>query len=302
MKQIETIEAFYKEKLKWMPECIKKGMGHFNIFPLNSCTCTLKRPTTFSRRDFYKITLLKGHYMIHYSDRDIEVTDYALVFSAPMVPYNWETLDSRQDGYFCIFTENFFTEYGTLKEYPMFKPGNNMVYLFDENKLSEIESIFQKMTSEMTSDFIYKYDVLRGLVFNLIHTALKIKPVELSSIPASNASIRLTSMFTELLEHQFPVESPAQRLKLRAPVDFSEQLAVHVNHLNHCLKDTTGKTTSQLITERVAQEAGLLLKHTNWNISEIAYCLGFEELPHFINFFKKNFQITPKTYRDTATI
>jgi len=48
----------------------------------------------------------------------------------------------------------------------------------------------------------------------------------------------------ELLERQFPIESPIQRMKLRSPIDFANQLAVHVNHLNRAIKETMGKTTS----------------------------------------------------------
>ena len=112
-----------------------------------------------------------------------------------------------------------------------------------------------------------------------------------------NASARVSSLFMELLERQFPIESPLQRINLRSAVDYANQLAVHVNHLNRALKETTGKTTSQLIGERITQEARALLKHTDWNISEIGFTLGFEELPHFINFFKKNTQLSPKSFR-----
>jgi AraC family transcriptional activator of pobA len=74
-------------------------------------------------------------------------------------------------------------------------------------------------------------------------------------------------------------------------------LTIHVNHLNRALKETTQKTTSEIIAERILQEAKILLKHTDWNISEIAYSLGFEEPTHFNNFFKKNIQLTPRQFR-----
>jgi AraC-like DNA-binding protein len=77
---------------------------------------------------------------------------------------------------------------------------------------------------------------------------------------------------------------------------------VHVNHLNRSLKEITGKTTSQLIRERVIREAKALLMHTDWNISEIAWCLGFEELPHFINYFKKDALLTPKAFRQNQFV
>jgi AraC-like DNA-binding protein len=68
---------------------------------------------------------------------------------------------------------------------------------------------------------------------------------------------------------------------------------IHVNHLNRAVKDITEKTTSQLIAERILQEAKFLLKHSSWNVSEIAYALGFTEVTHFNNFFKKHVTAKP---------
>jgi AraC-like DNA-binding protein len=63
------------------------------------------------------------------------------------------------------------------------------------------------------------------------------------------------------------------------------------------LKDFTGKTTSEIISSRIVQEAKILLKETTWNVSEIAYSLGFEEVAHFSNFFKKQVNLSPLSYR-----
>jgi AraC-like DNA-binding protein len=104
-------------------------------------------------------------------------------------------------------------------------------------------------------------------------------------------------LFQELLERQYPIESPLQQIRLKTPAEFADQLNVHINHLNRVLKDATGKTTSQLIAGRVASEARALLKHTNWNISEIGWCLGFEDTSNFVKFFKKQSTTTPHQYR-----
>jgi AraC-like DNA-binding protein len=101
----------------------------------------------------------------------------------------------------------------------------------------------------------------------------------------------------ELLERQFPIESPHQQINFRSANEYARQLAVHVNHLNRALKETTSKSTTELIAERLVQEAVTLLKHTNWNVSEIAHSLGFEEPTHFNNFFKKRTRQTPTNYR-----
>lgn len=152
------------------------------------------------------------------------------------------------------------------------------------------------MMDEIDSDYAYKYDAIRALVMELIHTAQKLQP-SLQRFEHPNAATRISSIFLELLERQFPIESTRQRMKFRTAAEYADQLSVHVNHLNRALKDTTGKTTSQIIAERLVQEAKGLLKHSDWNIAEIGYSLGFEEPPHFINFFKKSTRLTPRTFR-----
>ncbi|HEX9828412.1 MAG TPA: helix-turn-helix domain-containing protein [Flavobacteriaceae bacterium] len=40
-----------------------------------------------------------------------------------------------------------------------------------------------------------------------------------------------------------------------------------------------------------------LLRETTWTISEIAHSLGFEEVAHFSNFFKRKTKMSPLSYR-----
>jgi len=152
------------------------------------------------------------------------------------------------------------------------------------------------MHKELSSDYVYKYDLLRNYVLELIHYGQKLQPAT-ALYPLHTASARVSSLFIELLERQFPIESPHQKIGLRTAKDYAERLAVHVNHLNKVLKEHTGKTTTDIISGRVLQEAKILLKQTDWNISEIAYCLGFEEVAHFSNFFRKQTALTPVAFR-----
>ena len=122
------------------------------------------------------------------------------------------------------------------------------------------------------------------------------KHSENKAMGGSNGALRLTEMFFVWLEKQFPI-TPGRKMKCRFPVDFADVLSVHVNHLNRCLKGTTGKTTSQHIADRIVLEACALLHQPKWNICEIGYRFGFEEGSHFINFFKKNMKMSPTAYR-----
>lgn len=302
MNKTESIEDFYQHKFKWMPENLKKELGHFNVFNLAEFCGPQAKPMPYNRRDFFKVSFIEGNNRAYYADKVVETQGFTLLFANPQIPYKWEPLDPIQAGHFCIFSEAFFAHFGNIKEYPVFQPGGTPLFQLNAEQAAPVRQIFQQMHQEIGSDFGYKYDVLRTQVLQLVHYALKLEPAKNSLYEASNASTRIASMFTELLEQQFPIESNAQQLVFRSPNDFANQLAVHVNHLNRALKETTGKTTSQVIAERLTQEAKMLLLHTNWNIGEIGRSLGFEEAPHFINFFKKQVELTPKTFRESAAV
>ena len=130
----------------------------------------------------------------------------------------------------------------------------------------------------------------------IIHEALKLQPSEHYD-QHKNAASRLTSVFLELLERQFPIESADNPLQLKTAQDYANHLNVHVNYLNRAVKEVTGKPTTTHITERIASEAKALLQHTDWNISDIAYALGFDYPTYFNNFFKKLTGTNPKMLR-----
>jgi AraC-like DNA-binding protein len=44
-------------------------------------------------------------------------------------------------------------------------------------------------------------------------------------------------------------------------------------------------------------EALIWLRHSNWDIAEVAYALAFKEPTHFSNFFKKNTGLSPSGFR-----
>jgi AraC-like DNA-binding protein len=178
----------------------------------------------------------------------------------------------------------------------MFAPGGKPAYVLNRAQDKYVSQVFTKMLDEIGSDYMYKYDLIRNYVTELVHYALKIKPSE-TLFQHTDANSRITAIFTELLERQFPIETPAQRFTLRSAKDFAEKLSVHVNHLNRAIKETTGRTTTHHISERLTSEAKALLRHTNWNVAEISYTLGFEEPAHFNNFFKKQTSLTPSAFR-----
>ena len=303
MADIETLEEFYRYKFNWLPDDLKRDIGHFNVFNMEDTIAINNSPVRYTRRDFYKVMLTRGENVFHYADKSLDVSGPTLLFFNPNIPYKFERITPEPSGYFCIFKEAFFNDNirGHIKDLPMFSLAGRAAYPLTQKQDKQIADIFEKAIAEMASDYVYKYDLVRSYLMEIIHTALKMQPSE-KLYQYADANTRITAVFSDLLERQFPIESVNQQFKMRSAKDFAEQLCVHVNHLNRAIRLTTGKTTTTLIFERLTAEAKALLKYTSWNIAEISYCLGFEEPAHFNHFFKKHTEATPSSFRNFAAV
>lgn len=256
---------------------------------------------SYNRRDFFKVCMNTGKNRIHYANKGIETNGPILFFGNPHIPYSWEIISREYDGYACVFTEEFICadRNESIQDSPFFKIGGTPIFNINEEQRIFLTSIFKKMIEEQNSDYVYKAQLIRSSINMIVHEAMKMEPNE-HYFKHQNASSRITSLFFELLERQFPIESPNAPLQLKTPQEFAYNLSVHVNHLNRSVKEVTGKTTSVHITERIVTEAKALLLHTDWSVGDIAYALGFEYATYFNNYFKKSAGETPKVFRSSA--
>ncbi|RXK46560.1 helix-turn-helix domain-containing protein [Aquirufa rosea] len=300
MEKTNNLAEFYQDKFNWVPENLMKEWRHFNVFELDPFIGSRAKPTPYRRRDFYKITLVKGQGRIHYANKMVEVNKQAVIFSNPMIPYKWESLENLSSGYFCIFNQGFFEQFGQINKYSIYQPNGNAVFELRDESYAHFTSLFKRMLEEIGSDYIHKYDVLRNLTFEMIHSALKLEPANASKHSPNTANQRISTLFLELLERQFPIEENHPTIQIKNASEFANQLSVHVNHLNRAVKETTQKTTTQIIADRLMQEAKVMLKFSEWNISEIAFALGFNEVSYFNHFFKKNTGLSPLKYRNSV--
>ncbi|QIY82173.1 helix-turn-helix domain-containing protein [Epilithonimonas hominis] len=298
MNSSENIQQFYKRICHQTDEVLTAVKPHINIFERAAC----KGVAPYSRRDYYKVTLIRGKGLLEYADRAFEVEKTAVLFSTPKVPYRWIPSGGAQLGWFCIFNEPFAKQQDELlSRLPMFQVGTDKLFYPDLDTENEIAFFFEKMMTENAANYQHKQDLLRNYLHLIIHQVLKMQPAhQLQSL--NNASERITAMFLELLERQFPIDANFNVLELKSAKDFAAQLSVHTNHLNRAVKEVTGETTSHHISRRIIAEANDMLRNTSWQISEIAFALGFEEPAYFNTFYKKNTGFTPKEVRNPKVV
>ncbi|QMW00572.1 helix-turn-helix domain-containing protein [Spirosoma foliorum] len=293
MKQTESAIDFHHRLVQDNSE-----PGQFTIYRTEDRRGATSLPHT--RRDFYKISLVtRAEGILSYADKSFHIRDNVIAFFNPMIPYAWEPISQDDSGYSCLFTEDFIGNHlrsDSLVKSPLFKVSGNHVLVLEQKSILFLRGIFEQMIAEMQSTYTHKYDLLRSYVQIILHEALKLEPLEKEQQPGSS-SARISALFLDLLERQFPITSPQHTIRLKNANEFASQLPVHTNHLNRALKETTGKTTTEHISARILKEAKALLLHSNWDIAEIGYCLGFEHASNFNIFFKKQTGQTPNHFR-----
>lgn len=300
----QKLAAFTEGGMDYLlPNGIDSEHGHFNVIDVADLVARYKggnKTMPYNRKTYYKISLVCTKSVVEYADKVIHIERNALVYGTPKIPYNWVPQEEVKGGYYCIFTSGFLVSSITgfvLDDLPIFRPGGSPVFDISDKEVENVKSIFKKMHSELSSTYAYKDDLMRNYLLELIHFGQKLQPMTTAPV-TQNASTRVASLFMDLLERQFPIAAQGQKVNLRSAKDYADQLSIHINHLNKVLKENTGKTTTEHINGRLVQEAKILLKHSNWNISEIAYSLGFEQLSHFSSFFKKQTSLSPNEIRN----
>jgi len=277
--------------------------GHFVAIRLDDFSAdNLIATAIYSRKDFYKISLITGDATYFYQDRKYVVApgDYALIFTNSEIPYRWEIHSGSCHGYSCMFTEDFLPmhTYQRPSDWAVFTTHSQSVFRLTKQEKETFEGLFLKIMNEQESVYANKYELLFLYVLECIHGALKLQP-EIET-KTNTAATRLAESFKLLLASQFPILTPLQRLEINTALIFANKLAVHTNYLNRALKTVTGKTTTQLITGRIMQEARALLLHSNWSINQISYSLGYDEATHFTQAFRKHTGLTPTALRNTV--
>jgi AraC family transcriptional regulator, transcriptional activator of pobA len=109
---------------------------------------------------------------------------------------------------------------------------------------------------------------------------------------ASRTDVQLNQRFMELLERDFALSHEAGH--------YAAELGVTTGTLSRLLTKLTGRTTKQLILDRVILEAVRLLWFSDLSIKEIAARLGFNDQFAFSKAFKRQRGEAPLEFRNRS--
>lgn len=154
-----------------------------------------------------------------------------------------------------------------------------------ENEKERIKLLFGQLHAESVSSLANSMAIIQSEVNTLL---LELERISLLS-NAFPAIPNLLQEYKELIEHEF--------INDRQVRNYAKRLGVSSNYLNVLTQKHLGKSALEMINERVTLEMKRLLLRTDYDISEIAYKLGFNELSYFSRFFRRNTGMSPHEFR-----
>lgn len=246
------------------------------------------------RHNFYLCVLFTKGRGIH----DIDFQQYqlqrgSLFFLKPGQTHFWK-FSELPEGYIFFHTKEFFEIHFSrtrLEQYPFYYTRNSSPILTIEG--TEIEKTakkFVELFKEYNEDMPYKQqkiaNLLQVLYIDLSRNYTKFS--EGGNI-SSFAYLETLQKLEKLIEKFYTEEKNAGF--------YAEKLNITSKHLNRIVKETLGKTTSNLIMERVMLESKRLIIHSEQNLTEIAEILGFLDYTYFSKLFKSKTGATPTEFR-----
>jgi AraC family transcriptional activator of pobA len=106
---------------------------------------------------------------------------------------------------------------------------------------------------------------------------------------ATSSDVQLHREFLETLERDFTTNHEARH--------YAQELGVTTGTLSRTLTRLTGRTTKQLVLERVLLEAARLLRFSDLSVKQIAARLGFTDQFAFSRAFKRQRGEAPQDFR-----
>ena len=133
-------------------------------------------------------------------------------------------------------------------------------------------------------------ELRRHLLSAALLWAQRWREAQLEGGGATRADVQLQQQFLETLERDFPNSHDAGH--------YASELGVTSGTLSRTLSRLTGRTTKQLILDRVLLEAARLLRFSDLSVKEIAARLGFTDQFAFSKAFKRQRGEAPLDFRN----
>ncbi|GAA4160270.1 AraC family transcriptional regulator [Chryseobacterium ginsenosidimutans] len=249
--------------------------------------------------NLFKISLKKNFTGdINYGNNKYYTENGLMLFSEPGQVVSWDSL-TFWDGYAFVFHPDLIKKNpiaSKVNQYKYFSYEINDALFMTAEEEETITWLFTKIHYELAEN---KVNANINIILSLLNVVLTYADLfyERQFKEKSTNAVSVISKIKSLLQqHYSDLSKPVKNIPTVSSV--AEELHLSSNYLTDLVRAETGKSTINLIHEFVIEQAEILLLQTDLNISDVAYQLGFTNVPYFSRFFKKIKGISPSEVRN----
>ncbi len=246
--------------------------------------------------DFYEILFLtkgSGLHVIDFKAHDIRPN--SLFFLSPGQVHNLD-LSKDVEGYIFLFRSEFYqlnkSNKNKLLEFPFFhglETQASPLYLDSDTDAERIKKIFVSGCDEIMANQPDESEMVSVLLDLLLLECRRLYPQNLPSSTIPKGTL-LVKRFKQLIDEHY-----LENLSVR---DYAEKLSITPSHLTETVRELTGKTSNELIKQKVILEAKRLLVYSEMTVTEIAHQLNFKDQSYFTRLFRQTTKLTPLQFRE----
>ncbi|MEL6534540.1 MAG: helix-turn-helix transcriptional regulator [Bacteroidota bacterium] len=202
---------------------------------------------------------------------------------------------TEAEGWLLVFTEDFIIQYVSEEH------ATKIFQLFNEQLVSPkqqlAEAPFTQILTYIEAIQREYQDIKDDFSWEMIRSWLQIIFTQLLRIKSSeNEVLGQTQYLGQFLKFQELVESHGQEYKTVAY--YAEQLHITPRTLNNITHSIVHKSAKAVISDILITKIKRYLINSDFNVTQIAYEMGFRDASHLFKFFKKNTQLSPKKFQE----
>ena len=168
-------------------------------------------------------------------------------------------------------------------------------FTFDEDAFVAVRQLLEAMRQENKLRRFGSLEIIRGMLFQLLGLTCRAWETDLLRLASSQAqqTSRRDSMARVI---RYVREHLTEDITLN---DVAAAAFLSPNYLAHLVKKETGKTFTEIVTERRLEKARELLMSSGARISDIAHQCGFADEAYFTRRFRQWFEVSPRRWRES---
>ncbi|CAM3372011.1 helix-turn-helix domain-containing protein [Zobellia roscoffensis] len=246
------------------------------------------------KHDFFLcVVFLKGSGTHEIDFSSYTIGDGSIFFLKPGQTHSWK-FDSQPEGYIFFHTQSFF-EFSIadvkLQQFPFYYSYKNPPNLtLSSLELEKVTNRFREINEEYHGKATYRKQKLSSLI-NLTYIDLSrmYTAFDTPENVVSSTYLKILSDLERIIEQFYRTEKQAHF--------YADKLNITTKHLNRVTKSTLGKTTTELISERILLEAKRLIVHSKSSLARVSEQLGYEDYAYFSRVFKSKTRLTPMEFK-----